>query len=376
MSVHAPTSVEEVVGWVGSQLDAQEPFQVRGAATRVLEGEMPQLSLAKLDRVRFFEPDDMVVGVDAGVKVAALQDLLAERGMVLPVNPWFEGATVGGMVACNEFGPDRLERGGLRDFIIGIEYVNGEGKLVKAGGKVVKNVTGYDLGKMMLGSLGGLGVITAVHFKVAPKPTEPMIARITSPDDSWQSRLLSLHQAQLPLDFAQGLYARGQWTLALGLSGNDARRARIEADIRACFGEGVELRRHADESADSPLGRLRHRGFLSRHALGHAAHVHVTLPTAALLKTHAADSWVEGASRVVMHPIGGDLHLFYADRAQLPLQALVARAEGAGGFVHVEGSDGWTLPPSHGLSRQLKRTIDPAGIFHSPYYDAAGQGAA
>ena len=107
----------------------------------------------------------MVVGVESGMSIRTLQELLGERSMLLPVNPWFPDSSVGSVVACNDFGPNRMNMGGLRDCIIGIEYINGKGEIVHAGGKVVKNVSGYDLTRMMLGSQGGLGIITAVNFK-------------------------------------------------------------------------------------------------------------------------------------------------------------------------------------------------------------------
>ena len=83
------------------------------------------LSLSKLTATNFFDPNDMVVGVEAGVSISELQEILAEKKMVLPVNPWFGKSTLGGLLACNDIGPNRLMMGGLRDCIIGIEYLNG-----------------------------------------------------------------------------------------------------------------------------------------------------------------------------------------------------------------------------------------------------------
>ena len=99
--------------------------------------------------------------------------MLEEKNMLLPVNPWYTNSCIGSVAACNDFGPNRMFMGGFRDYIIGIEYINGKGEIVSAGGKVVKNVSGYDLTRMMLGSQGGLGVITALNFKVLPNPIDP-----------------------------------------------------------------------------------------------------------------------------------------------------------------------------------------------------------
>jgi glycolate oxidase FAD binding subunit len=105
------------------------------------------------------------------MKLANLQTLLAEKGQFLPVDPMLpESATIGGLLATNSFGPLKAGYGGLRDFCIGIEFATADGLVAKAGGKVVKNVAGYDLMKLLIGSQGTLGVITAANFKVYPKP--------------------------------------------------------------------------------------------------------------------------------------------------------------------------------------------------------------
>ena len=182
MSKIEPCSLEELQNWINSRIETQVPFRICGNGSRFVstisgnQKDIPGdiLSLKKLNGTRFFDPDDMVVGVEAGMSIRTLQGMLAEKNMVLPVNPWFPDSCVGSVVACNDYGPNRMDMGGLRDCIIGIEYINGKGELVQAGGKVVKNVSGYDLTRMMLGSQGGLGVITAVNFKVSPRPVNRM----------------------------------------------------------------------------------------------------------------------------------------------------------------------------------------------------------
>ena len=181
MSRFEPGSLQEIQSWVSSRIESQEVFRMCGNCSRTLttvsgnSNEIPSdiLSLKNLNKTRFFDPEDMVVGVEAGMSIRTLQEMLGERNMLLPVNPWYSDSCVGSMVACNDFGPNRMFMGGLRDCMIGIEYINGKGEIVQAGGKVVKNVSGYDLTRMMLGSLGGFGVITAINFKVLPRPVEP-----------------------------------------------------------------------------------------------------------------------------------------------------------------------------------------------------------
>ncbi|MBI4498784.1 MAG: FAD-binding oxidoreductase [Chloroflexi bacterium] len=129
------------------------------------------LSLARLDRVLDYQPADLTVTVEAGIPLGRLQERLAEHGQFLPLDPPHgDRATVGGILARAATGPRRLRYGAPRDLLIGIRVAHPDGTLSRAGGKVVKNVAGYDLNKLYTGSLGTLGVIMAATFKVLPRP--------------------------------------------------------------------------------------------------------------------------------------------------------------------------------------------------------------
>lgn len=129
------------------------------------------LDLSGLDRVVAHEYADMTITVEAGITLAALQAQLAKHNQFLPLDPPdAETATVGGILATNAFGPLRLGYGTARDWLIGLKVIDAQGRLIKGGGKVVKNVTGYDLPKLHIGALGTLGVIVEATFKVSPKP--------------------------------------------------------------------------------------------------------------------------------------------------------------------------------------------------------------
>ena len=124
-----------------------------------------------LDKVVELAPLDQIVVVEAGVTVAALQRLLGAQGQMLALDPpWPERATVGGVVATNAFGARRTRYGSVRDLIIGISIVRADGTSARGGGKVVKNVAGFDVPKLMVGSLGTLGLIATVTFRLHPKP--------------------------------------------------------------------------------------------------------------------------------------------------------------------------------------------------------------
>jgi len=130
-----------------------------------------ELHTTRLDRVIEHAPADMVVTVEAGITLEALQAQLAKAGQFLPLDPFNSpGHTIGGLLAAGWSGPLRLRFGSARDFLIGIRVALPDGSLATAGGRVVKNVSGYDLMKLHHGALGSLGVIVAASFKVFPRP--------------------------------------------------------------------------------------------------------------------------------------------------------------------------------------------------------------
>jgi glycolate oxidase FAD binding subunit len=150
----------------------------RGGGTKMGWGNPPAacdllLSTARLDRVLDHAWADMTVIAEAGCRVAALQQALAQHGQHLALDPlWPERATVGGILSTNDSGTLRLRYGSLRDLVIGITVALPDGTLAKSGGRVVKNVAGYDLAKLFTGALGTLGVIVQAIFRLHPLPRE------------------------------------------------------------------------------------------------------------------------------------------------------------------------------------------------------------
>jgi glycolate oxidase FAD binding subunit len=129
------------------------------------------VGLRRLGKVLEHEPGDLTATAEAGITLAALQAALGERGQWLPLDPPApDEATLGGVLAANAAGPRRLGYGTARDLVIGIRVVGPDGQLVRAGGKVVKNVAGYDLAKLYIGSLGTLGIIVDATLKLRPRP--------------------------------------------------------------------------------------------------------------------------------------------------------------------------------------------------------------
>ncbi len=139
------------------------------------------IDMTALTGIVEYEPDEYTITAKAGTRLKTLADAVAANQQYLPFDPLFvqDGATIGGTVAANTGGSGRFRYGGLRDFILGIYFVDGSGNLVRGGGKVVKNASGFDLPKFMVGSLGRYGILTEVTLKVFPKPAEYRTLEIT-----------------------------------------------------------------------------------------------------------------------------------------------------------------------------------------------------
>jgi glycolate oxidase FAD binding subunit len=176
----------------------------RGAGTKMDWGNKPigadiVLSTLRLNRVVEHAWGDMTATVEAGCTVGKLQKTLAEHGQTLAIDPlWPEQATIGGILATNDSGSLRVRFGSLRDLIIGVTIVLPDGTIAKSGGKVVKNVAGYDLPKLVTGALGTLGVITRAVFRLHPLPSETRSLTISADSNAALQKLATaIHDSQL-----------------------------------------------------------------------------------------------------------------------------------------------------------------------------------
>jgi glycolate oxidase FAD binding subunit len=186
--VHQPADVDEVCRIVAAARDRGEALVASGLGRHLDVGAPPSrldalLRLDRLDRVLAYEPADMTVTVEAGCTLSALGRTLAQAGQWLPIDPPCpEQTTVGGLVAANLSGPLRASQGTVRDSLLGIAVVGDAGVVHRGGGRVVKNVAGYDLPKVHVGALGTLGIVVEATFKVRPRFASEAAVAIEVPD--------------------------------------------------------------------------------------------------------------------------------------------------------------------------------------------------
>lgn len=178
------------------------------------------IQTTRLNRVLEYSPDDLTITAETGITLAVLQEQLAAHNQFLPLDPPLpDRATIGGILAANACGPLRLRYGPPREFTLGMRVVNATGKIVKSGSKVVKNVAGYEMPKLYIGSLGTLGIIAEATFKVWPKPP----AEITL--------IASFANYSAACDAVRALWNLTTWPLALeSLDARLARALSIAAD--------------------------------------------------------------------------------------------------------------------------------------------------
>jgi glycolate oxidase FAD binding subunit len=156
-------------------------------------GDVVRISTARLSAIIEYEPSEFTFTALAGTPVKEVVAALGERGQYLPFDPMLAeaGATLGGTIAAGLSGPGRWRFGGLRDFILGVRFVDGAGRLLRLGGKVVKNAAGFDVPKFFVGSAGRFGVLAEVTFKVFPRPAVLRTLQLVADDAGAQQRILT-----------------------------------------------------------------------------------------------------------------------------------------------------------------------------------------
>ncbi len=373
-----PKTADEVVEIVADAGATGRTLEIVGGGTKrgVGDGVAADvvLSLAGLAKVIDYAPEELVLTAQAGVTLAALEKLVAAQGQMLPFEPphlaKLLGAkgkpTLGGALAANLSGPRRIRAGAARDHFLGLEAVTGRGELIKAGGKVVKNVTGYDLSKLIAGSWGTLAVLTEVTIKVLPAArTETTLLLFGLSDTQANAAMVAAMNAPVEVSGAahlpQAAAARpplkGQMAVtALRLEGFAASvAARADHLAEALLGFGRAERLDADHS----------RQFWAQVREVEAFHKD-PLPLWRISVPPAAGARVgEALAGDTLYDWGGGLVWLLSEGDPLQVRAKV---KALGGHATLYRGDASAFEPLEGpladLTARVKAAFDPKGVLN------------
>ncbi|MBZ5526099.1 MAG: FAD-binding oxidoreductase [Acidobacteriia bacterium] len=302
-----PASEDEIVAVMRVAHQRGLVVAPAGGMTQLQIGGIPErvdilLRTARLNDIKHYDPGDLTIGVGAGLRLGDMQNALGEHHQWIPYDPPnADSATIGGLLATAAAGPLKASGGGPRDFCIGVQFVLAEGQKGKGGGRVVKNVAGYDLMKLMIGSYGSLAVITGANFKVFPRPRQtrtylcsfgsnaealafanivlrspmwPMCLEIISP--CAQEYLCDPPVAHHPDQHApsQPVRPASQWQVVVRMAGSDNILARCRRELGSAVSR--ELEGAAEEQFWGWVRQFEY-SLLQRHRNAMVMHVNTTI---------------------------------------------------------------------------------------------------
>jgi glycolate oxidase FAD binding subunit len=331
---------------IRSAAERGTPLRLRGGGSKDFFGNQPRgevLDTRCYAGIVDYEPSELVLTARCGTPLAEVERALAERGQCLPFEPpHFGAATFGGCIASGLSGPRRAAAGALRDFVLGVKLVDGKGRALGFGGQVMKNVAGYDVSRLLAGSLGTLGLIAEASLKVLPRAATEMTLQLEMPE----ARALEAMNRWAGQPLAISATAWFDGVLSVRLSG-----AAVAVKSAAAAIGGAELR---ESAVFWEAIREQTHPFFSASTLWRLAVPSVTPPLALagaqFIEWGGAQRWLASGGAAVevrqaAHRVGGHATLFRsADKA-------------AGAFAPLS-------PVVLQLHRGLKSTFDPAGIFN------------
>jgi glycolate oxidase FAD binding subunit len=402
-------AISQVLKWAFTEGKAVVPW---GGGTKIVLGNIPQrvdlaLDLSRYNRVLDYQPADLTATVETGITLEALQRELASGDKFLPLeSPLASRATIGGILATAASGPLRLTYGLARDWLIGISVIGPDGVETKAGGRVVKNVTGYDLNKLYTGSLGTLGVIVEATFKLSPRPAEtraivasfPSVGQAIDASRGMLSQVAAPQGSQVvnaPLISRLGLTEAAEALVLAFFSGRPrGLQRRMAESTQTLLDRGaVKIQRLEPDESDSLRQRVADLGWSPNDPPLLA--VKVNLPPAAVgeLIAHRLGQYGNGNLGIIADGGFGTTQLlwwpseFFWDAPQMHLNILRMRrtVHELGGSMVVEQAptsvkeqiDIWsqrTSPPDNTsdntynntleVMRRIKENFDPKGILN------------
>ncbi|HEY6392872.1 MAG TPA: FAD-binding oxidoreductase [Bryobacteraceae bacterium] len=315
------------------------------------------ISTAKLNRVLQYEPRDLTISVEAGITYRELSRVLAEHRQMIPLDPHFsENATVGGIVAGNVSGPRRRLYGTARDMVIGMTFATLEGKLIRTGGMVVKNVAGLDMGKLMIGSFGTLAAIATVNFRVHPVPpaTRTFVSEFTSIAGVIAARDAVL-KSELQPSSIDILKLAGSYRFMIQVGGSAAVLHRYSRELT-----GANVLENADEQDLWHKIREFTPRFLSENANGAVLRMSCALSEVGRVLDWMPSTALARAGSGVCYgyfPQAQDLALFtdYGPGAVIEFAPQSFR----------ENADLWPVPGSDfEMMKKIKDMFDPRGLLN------------
>ncbi len=343
--------IKEWAERIAAAAGAGRSFCIRGGGTKDFYGQPPSgeaLATNAWRGIVSYEPTELVVTARAGTPLAELETALREKGQCLPFEPphFGAGATVGGMVAAGLSGPRRSAVGAVRDYVLGVKMLDGKGELLAFGGQVMKNVAGYDVPRLMAGSLGTLGLLTEVSLKVLPLPMAGMTLRFAMGESEALKKLNEWGGKPLPV--AASVWHDGALTLRLAGAVAAVRAARQtlggeEVGDAGAFWQSIREQTHPYFAGGTPLWRL--------SVASVAPPICCSGPT--LIEWGGALRWLRGDQgaeqvRTLAASAGGHATLFRSD---------AALKNAAGAFQPLS-------PVLAKIHRNLKQAFDPAGVFN------------
>ncbi len=315
----------------------------RGGGSRgflLADDDIPLLDISACQGIVDYAPSELVMTVRAGTPVAQVVAAAAEAGQLLPFEPaLLDGrATIGGTVAAGLAGPRAAFAGSIRDAVLGVACINGLGEYLRFGGRVMKNVAGFDLSRLLVGSMGTLAVITEVSLKLIPRPEQEITLQLPRAGSEAIAAMRAL--ARLPRPVTASAWYEGQWYLRLGGVGPAVDAARAAIDDGDCidneaFWPALREYRLPLFDAGEPVWRCLCPPAAPMPAAG--------LPC--LLDAAGAVRWLRGA----------------AAEAEIAGQVQQGRMQ-AQGFRGAPGR--WFIDPStRALRERIKAAFDPGGVF-------------
>lgn len=379
--VAAPADTGQVSALLSLASSKRWSVSPRGHGTQLDLGNPPRsvdllLSTERLIGVGEHAPGDLVARVHAGTSLADFQNILAPAGQMLAIDPPDPGASIGGLIATNHSGPRRFRYGTIRDLLIGITVVLADGTIAKAGGKVVKNVAGYDLSKLFTGSLGTLGVIVDATFRLHPRPPSARLAQLVVTDPNAAGRAVtSIAGSQLtPTAIEIGGDAREQTVAVLFEGLETAVDEQVAATVAILERFGFTRALTGDAARKSVEGAAL-EGLAEESLCLKVSHLPADLALVLILITETLGRW-DASFRFWGHAGSGILYLSLGPLEISAAQAVVAtlRTKIREGAVVVFRADpavkaelelwgdvGSALP----LMRRVKDQFDPAGILNA-----------